>query len=69
MISPELQAKLDYWRQESSRRKLTIEELREAVANLRGERKSAGTASTTKRSSSKAPARSASDLLGELGSL
>ena len=71
MISPELQSKLFAWRQKAAAGTLSIEEMREAIALLREGRSAAQTAgreaAASKRASSKAPARSADDLLSELG--
>lgn len=65
-LSPELQTKFDIWRRKSADNTITMEELREAVMALRGSRRSAAEASPTKSRSSRSPARSADDMLGDL---
>lgn len=66
-LSPELQTKFDIWRRKAADNTITIEELREAIIALRGSRRSAAEAPTKSRSSSsRSPARSADDLLGDL---
>ena len=64
MMSPELQAKIALWQQKALAGTLTLEEQREAIRLMRADRITASV--TTKTSRSKAPARSADDLLGDL---
>lgn len=67
VISPELQAKLAIWKQKAISDTLTIEEMREAITLLRGDRRSASEA--TKRTKAKKAVKSADELLGELEGL
>lgn len=67
MISPELQSKIAHWQQKAVAGTLTMEEQREAVRLIRGDRINAGTAAAS--SAKKRPAKSAEDLLSELGGL
>ncbi|MDX2059905.1 MAG: hypothetical protein SFV24_19000 [Gemmatimonadales bacterium] len=74
MQSPELQNQIAQWRARAIAGTLTPDEMKAAVAALREGRRSASeTAAKPKKSSSggksKAPARSADDLLNELDSL
>lgn len=69
MITPELQSKIAVWRQKAAADTLSIDEMREAIAALRGSRRSAVEASAASKRSSKSPARSADDMLGELEGL
>ena len=69
--SPELLNQLALWRQKSTDGTITLNEMREAVKIIRANRESAGDAakaSKTKKTPS-GPAKSASDLLGELNGL
>ncbi|MGH9425203.1 MAG: hypothetical protein ACRD2L_02705 [Terriglobia bacterium] len=66
MHSPELQSKIISWRAKCVAGTITLEEMREAIKLMRGERVTAGQASLRKRSG---PAKSADDLLSELGSI
>jgi len=67
-VTPEMQSKLAIWRQKAADGSISIEEMRQAVRELRAGRQAAiQTASAAKRSSAKTPTRSAEDLLGELG--
>lgn len=63
VISPELQAKLAIWRQKATAGTLSIEDTREAVRHLRSDRNSAAYEPSGK----KRTAKSADDMLGELG--
>lgn len=70
--SPELLNQLAQWRQKSADGTITLEEMRQAIKILRANRESAGavTAKSSKNGKkSSAPAKSASDLLGELSGL
>ena len=69
MISPELQNKMAEWRHKAAADTLPIDEMREAILALRASRRSAADSKPTKATRSKAPARSADDMLGELGGL
>jgi len=73
MTSPELQNQIAIWRQKAAANTLSIEEMREAIAALRGSRKSASEASAASkakpRASSRGPSRSADDLLKDLEGL
>ena len=69
MISPELSMRMATWRQKASAGTLSIEEMREAIAALRGSRRTAAEAAPAKRSSSRGPARSADDMLKDLEGL
>lgn len=68
MISPELQSRVQVWRQKANAGTLSIDEMREAIAALRGSRLSAANAPTKSRTT-KGPAKSADDLLSELEGL
>lgn len=65
MLSPELQIKIATWRQKVADNTLTLEEMREAVKLIRGDRLSAAQASAKSRAS-KGPKKSGDDLLAEL---
>jgi hypothetical protein len=68
--SPELQSKIAIWRAKAAEGTLTQEEMREAIAALRGDRKAAQNASesSTKRvAKAKAAIPDADSLLDELG--
>ena len=70
MTSPELQSKIALWRSKAADNTLTVEEMKEAIAALRGERHAA--ASQTPAARRKAAVKiipSADDLLAELGDL
>lgn len=68
MISSELSAKMSIWRAKAAEGTLSIEEQREAVAFMRGERKGAAISSEqAKRTKAKKEIKSAEELLGELG--
>jgi hypothetical protein len=69
MFDPETNARIQVWRQKANAGKLSIEEMREAVAVLRGGRRSATEASAKRSSSSKRPAQSADDMLKDLEGL
>lgn len=67
-ISPELQSKLSIWRQKASEGTLSMEELREAVAFLRSDRKAAASTSTAKKNAkAKVAIPDADTLMKELG--
>lgn len=68
--SADLQAKIAVWRQKNVDGTMTVEDYREAIAAIRGDRKSAHTASDqSRRTKAKAVIPDAKTLLGELGSL
>lgn len=68
MLTPEVQSRLAALRAKATANTLTLEEMREAIVLMRGSRLQA--AETAKKSrSKKAPARSADDLLAELGGI
>jgi len=67
VISPELQSRVQVWRQKANAGTLSIDEMREAIAALRGGRLAA--ANTAKTPRAKGPAKSADDLLTELEGL
>ena len=71
MISPELQSQIQTWRQKAAAGTLSIEEMRDAVAAMRGSRLSAAEAAakSPSRSRAKSPTRSADDMLKDLGGL
>ena len=70
MLTPEVQSKIAEYRAKATAGTLTIEEMRNAIILLRGNRTLAAQQVKSSRSkSAKAPARSADDLLGELGGL
>lgn len=70
MQSPELLAKIAVWRQKAVDRTLTTEDQKEAIAAIRGERKSAAVSSEqSKRTKAKAAVPDAKSLLSELGGL
>lgn len=67
-MSPELQAKITYWRQLSLDGKLDADTLAEAVKAMRAERVGAQVASDkSRRAKAKAEIPSADDLLAEMG--
>ncbi len=67
MISPELSAKIQVWRQKSLDGTITIEEQREALKLMREGRLAAAQASAAgKRAKAKAAVPNADDLLNEL---
>ena len=67
MISPELAAKIATWRAKSLDGTITMEEMREAVKQMREGRLAASQASAnSKRSKAKAAVSNADDLLNEL---
>jgi hypothetical protein len=67
-ISGELQQKLTLWRAKCLDGTITIDELREAVQAMRGDRRSAAVASDkSRRAKAKAEIPSADDMLNELG--
>lgn len=68
-MAPELQSRIALWRAKALDGTITIEELREAVAAMRQDRKSAAVASDkSRRAKAKAEIPSADDMLSELGS-
>lgn len=68
--SAELQAKIAVWQQKAANETLTPEEMKEAIAAIRGERKSAHAASdTARRAKAKTAVPDAKSLLAELGKL
>lgn len=80
LLTPEMQAQVAVWRQKAAEGKLSVEEMREAIKVLReGRVQAMAAANASKRKAIatgeiKAPrakkvARSADDLLGELGQL
>jgi hypothetical protein len=67
-MTPEMNSKIAMWRQKSNEGTLTVEELKEAVEALRGDRRSASVASeASRRGKAKVVVPSAEDLLAELG--
>jgi hypothetical protein len=68
-ITPELQSKLFVWRQKAADGTISLDDMREAIKALRAGRQSAVVESKASGGTRKAkgPARSADDLLGELG--
>lgn len=70
MQSPDLQSKIAVWRQKTRDGSMTPDEYREAIAAIRGERKSAANASEqSKRTKAKAQVPDAKSLLADLGKL
>ena len=67
--SPELQSKIQMWKQKSLDGTITIEEMKEAIIHLRGDRPSSADAPKASKSRTKGPVRSADDMLGELDGL
>ena len=69
-MTPELQSKITMWRSRAATGDLSLDEMREALAYLRGERKSAASAtSVAKRTKAIKAIPSADDLLSELGDI
>jgi len=70
-ISPELQSKIANWRRRSLTGEITLDEMKEAVLLIRGQRSSAAAAAATASAGKrkKAPAKNVDDMLNELGSL
>lgn len=68
MLTPEVQSKIAEYRSKSSAGTLTIDEMKDAIRLLRGNRMLAAEQSKSSKSK-KAPARSADALLDELGGL
>lgn len=68
-MAPELLQKLAIWRAKAADGTLTLDEMREAVALMRGDRKSGASAASsgTRRAKAKAEILSADDMLSELG--
>lgn len=66
-MSPELQTKIQQWRQRAMEGTLTKEEMAEAIKLLREDRVTAVTASAKVRTQAKTAIPSADDLLAELG--
>lgn len=67
-ISPELQSKLSIWRQKAADGTLSMDELKEAVAFLRSDRKAAAVSSPAKKTAkAKAAIPDADTLMKELG--
>lgn len=70
MLSPETQAKFAIWRAKAAEGTLTIEEQKEAIAAIRGDRRAAAvTKESATRKRAKAIIPNADDLLDELNSL
>jgi hypothetical protein len=71
LLSPEMLNKVAEWRAKSAAGTLTLDEMREAIVIMRGNRISAAktAASSPSSKAKKGPARSADDLLGELEGL
>lgn len=70
VVPPELQSQIKIWRSKAADGTITLDEMKAAVIALRQGRRQAAVASESSgKSKSKKPARSADDLLGELGSL
>jgi hypothetical protein len=70
MYSAEMQAKIAAWREKEATTGLDLEDMKQIVAMLRGERKSAATSSDqAKRARAKKEIKSADDLLNELEGL
>lgn len=67
--SPEQQSKIAELQAKSLAGTLTLEEMREAIRLMRQGRRSAAETSTKKASRAKGPAKSADDLLSELGGI
>lgn len=70
VVSPELQSRIKIWRSKMDDGTITLEEMKQVVIHLRQDRRSAAAASESsgKSTRKKAPARSAEDMLSELGS-
>lgn len=70
MQSSELQAKLAVWRQRTRDGTMTVEDYKEAIAAIRGDRKTAAnTSEQAKRTKAKAAVPDAKALLADLGGL
>lgn len=67
VVSPEMQSKIDNWRLKSDAGTITLEEMKEAVIILRQDRNSASKTTSTSKGRKKAPAKSATEMLNELG--
>jgi len=69
-VPPELQSKIALWRSRSADGTITLDEMKQAIIAIRQGRVSAAAAAEgSKKTKSKAPARSADDMLAELGGL
>lgn len=69
-MSPELQSRIAIWRQKTSDGSMSVEEYREAIAAIRGDRKNAAvTSEQSKRKKAAKVIPDAKSLLGELGGL
>lgn len=67
-MSPEIIAKISIWRQAASEGNLTVDQMREAVNLIRGDRKTAAVSSEQARKTrAKKEIKSAEDMLKELG--
>jgi hypothetical protein len=71
VVPPDLQSRIKYWRSRSNSGEITLDEMKQAVIDLRQGRRTAAVAAeeSGKKSRSKKPAKSADELLKELGSL
>lgn len=71
VVTPEMQSKIAEWRRKAADGSITLPEMKEAIIALRAGRTAAAAAAAAsgKSSRKKTPARSADDLLSELGGL
>lgn len=65
MLTPEVQAKMAIWRAKETEGGLTVQDMKEIVEVLRGNRRLAAEQPASRRST-KGPSKSADDLLAEL---
>lgn len=65
--SPEVQSRMNHYRQKATEGTITLEEMRDAIRMLREDRRTASVSATAK--APRKSARSADDLLGELEGL
>lgn len=69
-MNPELQSQIVIWRQKAAEGTLSIDEMRQAVAAIRGDRRGAATASeASRRKAAKKEIPSADDMLKQLEGL
>jgi len=67
VVPPNLQSQVKTWRSKMSDGTITLEDMKAAVIALRQGRTNAASAAASAGKKTKKPARSADDLLGELG--
>lgn len=70
MMNPELQSNIAIWRKKATDGTLTVDDMRQAIIAIRGDRKGAAVASEqSRRKKAKGEVKSADELLKELGDI